>query len=172
MRRFTLLPSQCSCDDSKAQQWSFPPPGAISGDLEIRSFEDESACWELRKEGCAWGGMCIGLGECVGTQWNVTIDINDDMLLQFAIIAGSSSVLPDAREYCLDQSRETLRIEAYVRGGGELAPTIGSSVGASRGWGWRIAVQRCAALRPGAIFLSSRRAHRAPSSPALLQRGE
>ena len=111
----------CLCDESRQQDWVTPLPGSTSGDLEIRDFLSGTQCWEVRVENCAWNGMCIGLGECTGTAWNVTLDENDDNLLQIALIPGSGRAVPDdGRQYCVDQARDTGRIEVYVSGRGVM----------------------------------------------------
>jgi hypothetical protein len=117
-QEFDILQT-CDCVASDPyQQWALPAVGAPAAPVTVVS--DPSQCWGFEQDGCAWSKWCLGLStDCTAT-FNVTAGplVNSAETVVLTYANNGRDGAPSIPGYqggpiCLDQARDTLRVEAY-----------------------------------------------------------
>ena len=110
----------CPCDESNDfQHFDLPYLGDPAQPISVLS--NSSSCFSFVNDGCAWGGAsCVGLSDDCSAKFNVSIGPSvsgfDTIILTYANNGdpGTTKINGyDGGNICLDQARDTLRVEAY-----------------------------------------------------------
>ncbi len=110
----------CPCDQSNDyQHFDLPYLGDPAQPISV--LNDPNSCFSFVKDGCAWGGAsCVGLSDDCSATFNVSAgpSVNgfDTLILTYANNGDPGTTKINGYgggNICLDQARDTLRVEAY-----------------------------------------------------------